>query len=952
MTNKQTVKKWVYNFNQLTELQNEVGNNPDILKGLLGGKGYNLAVMAGIPLPVPPGFTITTQACNFYSEKKHLPEDLWEQALEQLRQVEKETGKTFGRGNNPLLVSCRSGAKFSMPGMMDTILNIGMNNEIVQLMIKQTDNPIFVWNCYRRLIQMYGSVVLEINDELFENEIEAIKKKTGAKNDIELKADDWKNVSQKFLEIISQQGKAFPQDIYEQLQQATLAVFKSWDSDRAVVYRKAENIANDLGTAVNIVAMAFGNINDDCGTGVAFTRDPSTGANEFYGEFLINAQGEDVVAGIRNTQDISEMKKIWPEIYQQLIEIRDRLEKKYADMQDIEFTIENKKLWMLQTRTGKRTAAAAIKVAVEMVGQNLIDKKTAIKRVSPRQVDSMLHPQFSEKDKLAATQAGRFLANGVNASPGAAVGILIFDANKAEQIGSIKLSLNIQQALTELKNHLQVAGIEAEPAESMFNIKRSADGIVEKITPAIIMIRPETKPDDVNGMISSVGILTAKGGATSHAAVVSRGFGIPCVCGCEALNIDLTKRQVIIDDKIFIEGSLISLDGADGKIFSGELPTTKPNFSDQKDLQQLLNWADEICSQPNIRKNQSGLQVWTNADQPQDADIAKNFGAKGIGLCRTEHMFFDPNRLPIVRKMILANDDDRQKYLDQLLPLQQKDFAGLFKTMDGFPVVIRLLDPPMHEFLPAEQELIIEIEKLKNTESTIELAEKQKILEAVRRMHESNPMMGLRGIRLGLMIPELIIMQVKAIIQAAIELARENITVKPKIMIPLVSHVNELKETRETLEKTVQEILTENNAKIDYKFGTMIEIPRAALTADEIAGQAEFFSFGTNDLTQMTFGFSRDDAEKSFLLKYVERGILPVSPFQSLDIKGVGQLISMGVEKGRKARPELEIGICGEHGGDPDSITFCHQAGLNYVSCSPYRVPVARLAAAQAALTE
>ncbi|MFA6382612.1 MAG: putative PEP-binding protein [Candidatus Buchananbacteria bacterium] len=951
MPTQKTIKNWVYNFDQLPNLISEVGTDYDILKSLLGGKGCFLADMTKAGLPVPPGLTITTQACNYYSENQKFPEGMLDEILASLKKVEQKTGKTFGGKINPLLVSCRSGAKFSMPGMMDTVLNLGLNEEIVNVMIAETNNPKFVWNCYRRLIQMFGSVVLNIPDEPFEEHITAVRKARGVDSDVKLEAADWQQLAHEFLKIIESFGQTFPADPFKQLEMAIQAVFASWNGKRAIDYRRAEGIPDDLGTAVNIQTMIFGNINDNCGTGVAFTRNPATGVDEFFGDFLVNAQGEDVVAGIRNPQKISELANQWPEIYQQLLDVRGKLESYYRDMQDIEFTIVNGKLWMLQTRTGKRTAKAAIKMAVDMAEANLITKQQAMMRVTPKQIDMMLHPQFSEEEKEAAKKQGRLLATGVNASPGAACGVLVFDADKTEEFGKTDLGTSLPEAIEKITAVAEKLGIKLQANESILKIKYTPDGKIKSINPSVIMIRPETKPDDVHGMLAASAILTALGGATSHAAVVSRGFGIPCVCGCDALRINLSSRTVEVGDKIFSEGDLVSLDGGDGQVFSGALTLSLPDFAEQKDLQKLLLWADEICADPKARGDKPGLQVWTNADQPADAQIAKSFGAQGIGLCRTEHMFFAPERLPIVQKMILASDAAaRQPYLDQLLPEQQKDFEGLFEVMDNLPVIIRLIDPPMHEFLPPLTELLVEVEKLKIADPKNELGEKQKLLAAVTQMHEANPMMGLRGIRLGLMMPELIAMQVKAIMQAACSVAKKGITVKPEIMIPLVSHINELKKTRETLAKVAKEVVANSNVQIAYKFGTMIEIPRAALTAGEIATEAEFFSFGTNDLTQMTFGFSRDDAERGFLLRYVEEGILPESPFQTIDTQGVGRLIELAVSEGRKTNPNLEIGICGEHGGDPASITFCHTAGLNYVSCSPFRVPVARLAAAQAVL--
>lgn len=923
-------KKWVYLFHEVEEAERYAGDW-DGVRALLGGKGANLAEMTRIGVPVPPGFTITTEACNAYlAAGEKFPEGMWEQTLDALKAIEKETGKEFGNPRNPLLVSCRSGAKFSMPGMMDTVLNIGLNDETAKGMIALTGNETFVYNSYRRLIQMFGSVVLGIPDEPFEEAIEHRKKLKGVKDDTELEAEDWKALTEQFKEIVRQyKGFDFPQDPMEQLRLATEAVFKSWFGKRAVDYRRAEGIPDTLGTAVNIVTMVFGNMGWDSGTGVAFTRDPATGEKVLYGDYLMNAQGEDVVAGIRNTKKIAELEQELPEAYAQFLDICDKLEKHYRDMQDVEFTIERGKLWMLQTRNGKRTAKAAIKIAVDMVHEGLISKEEALKRIRPADVDTLLHPQFDAKAKKEAYSNGTYLASGVNASPGAAVGIAAFDADLAEEWG--------------------LAG---KP---------------------VIMVRPETKPDDVHGMIAAKGILTSRGGATSHAAVVARQFGKPAVVGCEAIEIDLERRRLEVNGKVVREGEWLSIDGTTGEVFAGQIATSAPSFEEQKELITLLNWADEICAREGIRTwpedyrgfPTRGLQVWANADYPRDAQRARSFGARGIGLCRTEHMFFEEERLPIVQAMILAKTpEERKEHLDKLLPFQRADFEGLFEAMDGLPVIIRLIDPPLHEFLPAKDDLLVEVTELRVearrleaegnqqelTQLRAKLAEKEKMLQAVEAMEEANPMMGLRGIRLGITMPEITQMQVRAIFEAACNKALEGIEVHPEIMIPLTGHYNELKVANDLLVPVAKEVMAEKGVSIDYKFGTMIEIPRAAITADEVARYAEFFSFGTNDLTQMTFGYSRDDAERNFLLYYVEHGILPKNPFQVLDRAGVGELVKMGVKKGRDTRPELEVGICGEHGGDPSSIEFCHLAGLNYVSCSPFRVPVARLAAAHAAL--
>jgi len=892
-------KKWVFLYEDVDEVEKLVGGSWDNVKALLGGKGANLAEMWRIGVPVPPGFTVTTEACNAYlAAGEKFPEGMWEQELAAMKALEKKTGKKFGDPSNPLLVSCRSGAKFSMPGMMDTVLNIGMNDETAAGMVQLTGDARFVYDAYRRLIQMFGSVVLGIPDEPFEEALDALKRKRGVKSDTDLTAEDWKELTETFKQIVKREiGRDFPQDPYEQLRLATEAVFKSWNGKRAVDYRNATGIPHNLGTAVNIVTMVFGNMGWDSGTGVAFTRNPSTGEKQLYGDYLLNAQGEDVVAGIRNTKPISELEKEMPETYRQFLDICQKLERHYKDMQDVEFTIERGKLWMLQTRDGKRTAKAAVKIAVDMANEGLITKEQAVMRVKPSDVDTLMHPQFDPEAKKQAMRDGKLLAKGVNASPGAAVGMVAFDADLAEQWG--------------------------------------------KAGKPVIMVRPFTKPDDVHGMIAARGILTSEGGATSHAAVVARQFGKPCVVGASDLVIDLERRQMNANGVVVKEGEFISIDGATGEAFLGEIPTITPRFEEQTELLTLLSWADEF------RK----LQVWANADYPKDALRARAYGAQGIGLCRTEHMFFEPERLPIVQRMILAKtEEERQKALDELLPFQRSDFEGIFKAMDGLPVIIRLIDPPLHEFMPSERQLLEEVIEMRVKGITEGLAEKEALLAAVESMHESNPMMGLRGIRLSIVMPGIVKMQVRAIFEAACNMAKQGVVVKPEVMIPLAGHVNELKVIQPQLEAIAQEVMREKGITVEYKFGTMIEVPRAAITADEIASVAQFFSFGTNDLTQMTFGYSRDDAEARFLLQYVEMGILPKNPFQTIDRAGVGELMRMAVEKGRATRPDLEVGICGEHGGDPDSIEFCHLINQNYVSCSPFRVPVARLAAAHAAI--
>ncbi len=907
-------KKWVYLFEEVAEAEKQAGNWEGV-RALLGGKGAGLADMTRAGVPVPPGFTVTTEACNEFRKTGGFPEGQWEQQLEAMKAIEKATGKKFGDPSNPLLVSCRSGAKFSMPGMMNTILNIGLNDEVVEGLSKLTGNPRFAWDSYRRLIEMFGTTVFNVEDEVFEHPMAEYKTKKGYKLDIEMTAEDWKALVSIFKEEYKKHiGSDFPQDVYKQLELATKAVFESWMGKKAIDYRRATGISDDLGTAVNIVTMVFGNMGNDSGTGVAFTRNPSTGEKKMMGEYLLNAQGEDVVAGIRNADPIEHLATQMPEAYNEFMEITAKLEKHYKDMQDVEFTIERGKLWMLQTRNGKRTAKSAIKIAVDMANEGLISKEEAVLRVTTENVDTLLHPQFDDKAKKEAEKAGKFLAKGVNASPGAAVGQAYFDADTAEKMA---------------KEHKQDT----------------------------IMVRPFTKPDDVHGMIASKGVLTSEGGATSHAAVVARQFGIPCVVGASSIKIDMEARTMTVGETTVKEGEWISVDGTTGQVFVGKIPMTAPSLEEQTELMTLLSWADEICARPDIRtmpdgKKGRGLQVWTNADYPKDARRARSYGAVGIGLCRTEHMFFEPERLPIVQRMILSKTSaERVAALNELLPSQRSDFDGLFEAMDGYPVIIRLIDPPLHEFMPDEEKLLEEVITMRVKGETDGLAEKESLLAAIKSLHESNPMMGLRGVRLSIAMPEIVEMQVRAIFEAAADCALRGITVKPEIMIPLTGTVKELEWIQPRLERIAKTVLAEKGvAKLDYKFGTMIEIPRAAVTAGEIAKLAEFFSFGTNDLTQMTFGYSRDDAERNFLVTYVEQGILPKNPFQELDRDGVGRLMQWAINEGRKTRPELEVGICGEHGGDPNSIEWCHIIGNNYVSCSPFRVPIARLAAAHSAL--
>jgi pyruvate,orthophosphate dikinase len=907
--------KWVYSFDEVEKAEKAAGDW-EAVRSLLGGKGANLADMTRIGVPVPPGFTVTTEACNtFLAEGEQFPEGMWEEVLAGVKQVEQATGRTFGHGADPLLVSGRSGAKFSMPGMMDTVLNIGLNDETVLALTKLSGDESLVYDLYRRLLQMFGSVVLNVDDDEFEDLIEEQRKKKKVKLDVDLQAEDWKELSEAFKQVIKKEtGTEFPQDAYEQLRLTVEAVFKSWNGKRAMDYRNAANISHDLGTAVNVQTMVFGNMRKDSGTGVAFTRDPATGESILYGDYLLNAQGEDVVAGIRNTTPIAQMQQAMPEVFEEFNDICQKLELHYKEMQDVEFTIENGKLWMLQTRDGKRTARSAVRIAVEMVSEKLISKEEAVNRVSPDQVDTLLHPQFDVLAAKKAEQEGKVYTSGVNASPGAAVGQVYFDADTAEA-------------------------------------KAKEEG------QDVIMVRPFTRPDDVHGMLAAKGILTSEGGATSHAAVVARQFGVPCVVGASDVKINLDKRQMSADGKIVKEGEWISVDGAAGLVYLGQMPTEAPSLEEQTDLLTLLSWADEFAAAPtkNPRGGANGptrgLQVWANADYPADAERARSYGAQGIGLCRTEHMFFEAERLPIVQRMILSDEQaERVAALNELLPFQQADFDGLFRAMDGNPVIIRLIDPPLHEFLPESEALLEEVTEMRVKGETEGLAEKENLLAAVRGLHESNPMMGLRGVRLSVMRPEIVEMQVRAIFQAAAAVANDGIPVKPEVMIPLASHINELKFIQPRLERIAAEVMQAEKVTVEYKFGTMIEIPRAALTASEIASVAEFFSFGTNDLTQMTYGFSRDDAEGNFLLEYVEDGILPYNPFQSIDEDGVGRLMAWAVNEGRAARNDLEVGICGEHGGDPQSVHLCHQLGLDYVSCSPFRVPVARLAAGQAAL--
>ncbi len=867
------------------------------MRNLLGGKGANLAEMLSIGLPVPAGFTLTTEVCTeFYKNNRHYPDGLVDQVKEALGKVERMMGKTFGDPQNPLLVSVRSGARASMPGMMDTVLNLGLNDQTVQGIIDQSGDPRFAYDSYRRFIQMYSNVVLELDGEILENILEKMKEEKGIELDTDLNAADLKQLVDLFKKKVQEEiGQGFPEDPEEQLWGAIGAVFGSWMNQRAITYRKLNDIPAEWGTAVNVQSMVYGNMGDDCATGVAFTRDPSTGENYFYGEYLVNAQGEDVVAGIRTPQpinkakhkegDLPAMEDVMPDCYAQLDKIRETLEKHYREMQDIEFTIEKGKLYMLQTRTGKRTAHSAIRIAVDMVKEGLISEKEAILRVDPEQLDQLLHPS------LDPSAEKNVIAKGLPASPGAASGKVVFSADEAEEQNRLKQK--------------------------------------------VILVRVETSPEDIHGMNAAQGILTARGGMTSHAAVVARGMGKCCVAGCGELKIDYEKQQMTTKSGLVIKrGDVITLDGSAGQVILGDVPKIQPEVSG--DFAELMVWVDKVRR----------LRVRTNADTPKDSRVAREFGAEGIGLCRTEHMFFEGDRIQAVREMILADDlQGRVNALAKILPMQKSDFLGIFREMKGFPVTIRLLDPPLHEFLPQTDDDVAELAAI----AGIRFSE---VKEHVEALHEFNPMLGHRGCRLGISYPEVYDMQVQAIMEAACELVRdEGFSIVPEIMIPLVSHVNELKILRANAIKVAEEVCERFGVKVDYLIGTMIELPRAALMADKVAQQADFFSFGTNDLTQTTYGLSRDDAG-NFLADYVERGVFVRDPFIYLDRAGVGQLVRMGTEKGRQTRPDLKVGICGEHGGEPTSVIFCHDIGLDYVSCSPYRVPIARLAAAHAVLLE
>ena len=889
---QQETQKWVYLF--------EEGSGDD--KSLLGGKGAGLCEMTRAGLPVPPGLVVTTEACNaFFANGKQFPEGLWDQVTEGLRAIEKKVGKRFGDPNNPLLVSVRSGAAFSMPGMMDTVLNLGLNEVTVQGLAAQTGNLRFALDAYRRFASLFGEIVMGVAHEKFERVMDRFKAQTTGGKDTDLKTDDLRDIIAAEKQIILAEQHAIPEDPYEQLRVAIAAVFNSWMGRRAVDYRRINRIPDSLGTAVNVQAMVFGNMGEESGTGVAFTRNPSTGEKQLYGEYLLNAQGEDVVAGIRTPHPISELKKELPEVYTQFASIASLLEKHYRDMQDVEFTIERGKLWMLQTRTGKRSGAAAVRIAVDMAQEKLIDQGMAIQRVSPEQIDQLLHPTVDPKTNAPV------LAVGLPASPGAAQGQVVFSPDEAEELAR-------------------------EGAK-------------------LVLVRQETSPDDFHGMVAAQAIVTARGGMTSHAAVVARGMGKTCVSGANALEIDYGQQQFTVNGTVVTKGDWITVDGSTGRIFLGQVPTVQPTL--RSDFHELMSWADKF------RK----LRIRANADTPRDAKVARQFGAEGIGLCRTEHMFFGDQRLAAMREMILSDGvGAREKALEKLLPLQRGDFCGIFREMAGLPVTIRLLDPPLHEFLPSVDDLLSELAELKmavRLATTLadmdklldEIDEKRRLLRQVIRIREANPMLGFRGCRLGLLFPEVTRMQCRAIFEAACQVQGEKRKVTLEIMVPLVSLSEELRQQRELIDEVARQVMGEQGMTVEYHVGTMIELPRAALMAESIAAHADFFSFGTNDLTQTTFGLSRDDSGR-FLPTYIERRILPDDPFQVLDREGVGQLVRIGSERGRAAKPDLKIGICGEHGGDPSSIAFCQEINLDYVSCSPFRLPVARLAAAQAALSE
>ena len=870
--------KYVYAFSE---------GNKD-MRDLLGGKGANLAEMTKVGLPVPKGFTVTTEACNkYYEDKEQISKEVKDQIFEKLEELEKATGKKMGDLENPLLVSVRSGARASMPGMMDTVLNLGLNDAVAENFAKVTNNKRFAYDSYRRFIMMFADVVKGYSKNSFERLLDKIKEEKNAKYDTDLNEDDMYEIAMKFKEVYKElSGVEFPQDPRVQLIEAVTAVFRSWNNERAIIYRRMNDIPGSWGTAVNIQEMVFGNKGDDCGTGVAFTRNPSTGENKLYGEYLINAQGEDVVAGVRTPQDISTLETVMPKVYEEFVKTTQILEKHYRDMQDMEFTIENGKLFMLQTRNGKRTAQAALKIAVDLVNEGMLTKEEALLKVEPKQLDSLLHPNFN----VNALKEAKLVATGLAASPGAACGKIYFNA------------LDVSKAKENKEK--------------------------------VLLVRLETSPEDIQGMNDAEGILTIRGGMTSHAAVVARGMGRCCVCGCGELIVNEEKKTLTTKEgHVYHEGDYLSIDGSTGKVYDGIVETKEPSISGY--FETFMNWADEVRT----------LKVRTNADTPKDAKQALKFGAEGIGLCRTEHMFFEETRIFNFRRMIAAKTvEQREEALEKILPYQREDFIGLFKAMEGNPVTIRFLDPPLHEFLPHTDE------EIKPLAESLDMSFEE-LKNRVESLKEFNPMMGHRGCRLAITYPEIARMQTRAVIEAAIEVNKEGMNVVPEIMIPLVAEVKELKYVREIVCETADAIIKEQGVKLDYKVGTMIEIPRAALTADKIAEEAEFFSFGTNDLTQMTYGFSRDDATK-FLPYYYEKQILESDPFARLDQAGVGQLVEMATRKGRSTRSDIKLGICGEHGGDPSSVEFCHKLGLNYVSCSPFRVPIARLAAAQAKVKE
>jgi pyruvate,orthophosphate dikinase len=894
----------VYRFDQVDDAEKAVGGAWDDVKALLGGKGANLAEMTRLGIPVPPGFTVTTTACLRYLEYDNTPpEGLWEEVEDALRRLEERTGKRFGDPESPLLLSCRSGAKFSMPGMMDTVLNIGLNTATAEGLVRRTGDEHFVYDSYRRLVQMFGTVVLGLRDELFEHVLATARAARGVDSDADLTADDLRGIVNRFRDI----AVTFPDDPFEQLRMAIEAVFASWNGRRAVDYRNAAGIAHDLGTAVNVQTMVFGNLGERSATGVAMSRSGATGTPGLEGDYLINAQGEDVVSGTRATLPLDTLRTGMPDVYTELRSVAQRLESRYRDMQDIEFTIEDGKLWLLQTRDGKRTAQAAVRIAVDMADEDLITRKEAVRRIEPSQIDFFLHPQLDPDARRLATEEGRRCAQGLNVSPGAAVGVVAFDPDVAQ--------------------------------------RWAGDGR------KVILVRPETKPDDVHGMLAAEGILTTRGGRTSHAALVARQFGKPAVVGCSVLDIDLVGRVASVGDLVIEEGDWLSLDGSTGEVYVGRLDTFVPDLTDPS-LSTLLRWADEFRR----------LGVRANADYPADAERARAYGAEGIGLCRTEHMFFQTERLPIMQRMIMSDSVTmRRAALDELLPLQRDDFRGLFRAMDGQPVIIRLVDPPLHEFLPSYEELSeritdakIQLSSAGSLDRVDELLRRLRDDEDLRRrvdaLREANPMLGLRGVRLAILYPEILQMQVRAIISAACDAAEADGDPRPEIMVPLTCDAAEMARVRELIDAEARTVLDERGTDLTYTVGTMIETPRAALTAGRLATHAAFFSFGTNDLTQMAFAISRDDAETGFLIDYLRLGVLAHNPFTSLDTDGVGQLIDLALTAVRRTDPAFEAGICGEHGGDPASIAWCHEHDLSYVSCSPFRVPVARLAAAQAAL--